>query len=59
MVETSPNLVAGSWSERAWSLAGPPVTIGDGNVEKITVRVDESVAGSLQLFARLRAVLQD
>ncbi|WP_193210783.1 family 16 glycoside hydrolase [Luteolibacter marinus] len=59
VIETSPSLIAGSWTPRSWSLAGPPEPQGDGSLEKVTLRMDESVAGSLQLFARVRAELRD
>ena len=59
VVEISPTMAANSWTTRSWSLAGPPQAIGDGSLEKVTLRVDESVAGSPQLFARLRAELRD
>jgi hypothetical protein len=59
VIEISPTMAADSWTSRSWSLAGPPQAIGDGTLEKVTLRVDESVAGSTQLFARLRAELQD
>ncbi|MES2440001.1 MAG: family 16 glycoside hydrolase [Verrucomicrobiota bacterium] len=58
-IQTSATLEADSWTFRSSSLAGPPVAIGDGSLERVTLRVDESVAGSLQLFARLRAELRD
>ena len=59
IVEISPTMAANSWTPRAWSLAGPPEAVGDGSLEKVTLRVDESVAGSSHLFARLRAELRD
>ncbi len=58
-IETSPTMGPNSWTSQPWSLAGPPEAIGDGSLEKVTLRVDESVAGSLQIFARLRAELRD
>ena len=59
IVEISPTMAASSWTPRTWSLAGPPEAVGDGSLEKVTLRVDESVAGSSHLFARLRAELRD
>lgn len=59
MIETSPTMVAGSWTIRPWTLAGPPEPVGDGSLEKVTLRVDDSVRGTSQLFARLRAELRD
>ena len=58
-VETSATMAGNSWNFRPSSLAGPPVAIGDGSLERVTLRVDESVAGSVQMFARLRAELRD
>lgn len=59
VIETSPSMTANSWTSRAWSLTGPPEPQGDGSLEKVTLRVDESVAGASQQFARLRAELRD
>jgi hypothetical protein len=59
VVEISPTMASNSWTPRAASLAGPPQALGDGSLEKVTLRMDESVAGSMQLFARLRAELRD
>jgi len=58
-IETSATLGPDSWSFRSSSLVGPPEPVGDGSLEKVTLRVDEPISGNSQLFARLRAELQD
>jgi hypothetical protein len=59
VIETSPTMMAGSWTAQPATLAGPPETVGDGTLERVVLRMNESVAGSSQMFARLRAIVRD
>jgi hypothetical protein len=58
-VETSPSLGTLSWTRRPATPTGPPVALGDGELEQVTLRVDEPINGDPRLFARMRAELLD
>jgi hypothetical protein len=58
-IETSPSLGALSWIRRPATQTGPPVALGDGELEQVTLRVDEPLSGDPRLFARMRAELLD
>lgn len=58
-VETSTTLAAGSWTRRTATQTGPPEAVGDGRLERVTVRLDVPLGGEPQWFARLRAEMSD
>ncbi|MDB6076494.1 MAG: rane protein, partial [Akkermansiaceae bacterium] len=58
-IETSPTLAADSWTRRPATQTAPPVPLGDGGTERVTLRVDAPVAAEPQLFARIRAEILD
>ena len=59
IIETSPTLMANSWTPRSSSLTGPPVPVGDGSVETVNLRADQPFTATPRIFARIRAELQD
>jgi hypothetical protein len=58
-IETSPSLATLSWTRRPATPTGPPVALGDGELEQVTLRVDEPLSGDPRLFARMRAEILD
>lgn len=58
-VETSSTLGPNSWTRRTFTQTGPPVALGDGSLEKVSIRLDEPVSNLPNTFARLRAELME
>lgn len=58
-IETSPTLGGLSWTRCPATPTGPPTALGDGELEQVTLRVDEPLSDAPRLFARMRAEILD
>ncbi len=54
-IETSPSLAPNSWTRRSATQTGPPAALAEGELELVTLRMDEPIAGDPRLFARMKA----
>ena len=54
-IETSPSLTPNSWTRRSATQTGPPAALAEGELELVTLRMDEPIAGDPRLFARMKA----